>query len=99
MSSFSVRTLDEGMGLLEDEGVIEAVASALKQRWPQSRRRGRLGTPVEAVLRILILKHLHDWSSDELEQEVCANLVYRAFIRIGADAVPGAKTSLKIAKQ
>jgi IS5 family transposase len=46
---------------------------------------------------MLILKHLHDWSFDELEQEVRANLVYRAFTRIGVDAVPDAKTILKIA--
>ena len=47
---------------------------------------------------MLILKHLHDWSFDELEPEVRANLVYRAFTRIGVDAVPDAKTILKIAK-
>jgi IS5 family transposase len=84
--------------LLEDEHVIDAVASALEQRWPKSRTRGRAGTPAEVVLRMLILKHLHDWSFDELEQEVRANLVYRAFTRIGVDAVPDAKTILKIAK-
>ncbi len=84
--------------LLEDEAVIDTIASALEQRWPQSRTRGRDGTPAEVVLRMLILKHLHDWSFDELEQEVRANLVYRAFTRIGVDAVPDAKTILKIAK-
>jgi IS5 family transposase len=84
--------------LLEDEAVIETVAAALEQRWPKSRTRGREGTPAEVVLRMLILKHLHDWSFDELEQEVRANLVYRAFTRIGVDAVPDAKTILKIAK-
>lgn len=84
--------------LLEDEAVIETVASALEERWPKSRTRGREGTPAEVVLRMLILKHLHDWSFDELEQEVRANLVYRAFTRIGVDAVPDAKTILKIAR-
>src|SRR3954464_8802511 len=84
--------------VLEDEAVIETVAAALEQRWPQSRKRGRPGTPAEAVIRMLILKHLHDWSFDELEHEVRANLVYRAFPRIAADAVPDAKTILKIAQ-
>ena len=84
--------------LLEDEAVIDTVAAALEQRWPKSRTRGREGTPAEVVLRMLILKHLHDWSFDELEQEVRANLVYRAFTRVGVDAVPDAKTILKIAK-
>ena len=83
--------------LLEDEAVIEVVAQALEARWPQSRRRGRPGTPAEIVIRMLILKHLFDWSYDDLEQEVRANLVYRAFTRIDADEVPDAKTILKIA--
>ena len=41
---------------------------------------------------MLILKHLFDWSYDDLEQEVRANLVYRAFTRIDAGDVPDAKT-------
>jgi transposase-like protein DUF772/DDE family transposase len=83
--------------LLEDEAVIDVVAQALEARWPQSRRRGRPGTPAEVVIRMLILKHLFDWSYDDLECEVRANLVYRAFTRIDAGDVPDAKTILKIA--
>ena len=85
-------------GLLEDEAVIEVVAQALEARWPQSRRRGRLGTPAEVVIRMLILKHLFDWSYDDMEREVRANLVYRMFTRIDAGDVPDAKTILKIAR-
>src|SRR5260221_316071 len=84
--------------LLEDEAVIEVVALGLEARWPQSRRRGRLGTPADVVIRMLILKHLFDWSYDDLEREVRANLVYRAFTRIDAGEVPDAKTILKIAR-
>jgi hypothetical protein len=84
--------------LFEDEAVIEVVAQALESRWPQSRRRGRPGPPAEVVIRMLILKHLFDWSYDDLEHEVRANLVYRAFTRIDADEVPDAKTILKIAR-
>jgi transposase, IS5 family len=84
--------------LLEDDAVIDVVAQALEARWPQSRRRGRPGTPAEVVLRMLILKHLFDWSYDDLEHEVRANLVYRAFTRIDAGDVPDAKTILKIAR-
>ena len=83
--------------LLEDEAVIEVVAQALEARWPQSRRRGRPGTPAEVVIRMLILKHLFDWSYDDLEHEVRPHLVYRAFTRIDAGDVPDAKTILKIA--
>src|SRR5581483_2812986 len=84
--------------LLEDEAVIETVVRGLEARWPQSRRRGRPGTPADVVLRMLILKHLFDWSYDDLEHEVRANLVYRAFTRIDAGDVPDAKTILKIAR-
>jgi transposase, IS5 family len=84
--------------LLEDEAVIEVVAQGLERRWPQSRRRGRPGTPAEVVIRMLILKHLFDWSYDDLEREVRANLVYRAFTHLDAEEVPDAKTILKIAR-
>ena len=84
--------------LLEDEAAIEVVAKGLETRWPQSRRRGRPGTPAEVVIRMLILKHLFDWSYDDLEREVRANLVYRMFTRIDAGEVPDAKTILKIAR-
>ena len=84
--------------LLEAEAVLDVVAHALEARWPQSRRRGRLGTPAEVAMRMLILKHLFDWSYDDLEREVRANLVYRMFTRIDAGEVPDAKTILKIAR-
>ena len=84
--------------LLEDDAVIEVVARGLEARWPQSRRRGRPGTPAEVIIRMLILKHLFDWSYDDLEREVRANLVYRMFTRIDAGEVPDAKTILKIAR-
>src|SRR5579863_6238753 len=84
--------------LLEDEAIVEVVAQGLEARWPQSRRRGRLGTPAEVVIRMLMLKHLFDWSYDDLEREVRANLVYRMFTRIDAGEVPDAKTILKIAR-
>ena len=91
----ALRRIDQ---LLEDEAVIEPVAQALERRWPQSRRRGRYGIPAEIVLRMLVLKHLYRWSYDELEGEVRANLLYRAFARVGCEPVPDAKTILKIAR-
>jgi IS5 family transposase len=44
------------------------------------------------VLRLLILKHVRNWSYAVLEREVRANLVYREFTRVGAGKVPDAKT-------
>lgn len=60
-----------------DDTIVAAVYEALAQRHPQSRRRGRRGTPAEVVLRLLILKHVRNWSYGVLEREVRANLVSR----------------------
>jgi transposase, IS5 family len=78
--------------VLDDEQIIAAVYEALAQRHPNSRRRGRRGVPAETVLRLLILKHVRNWSYDVLEREVRANLVYRDFTRVGGGKTPDAKT-------
>jgi IS5 family transposase len=89
-----MRQVDE---VLRDEQLLEIVHEALAQRWPQSRTRGRRGTPAEVVLRLLLLKHIRNWSYSILEREVRANLVYRQFTRIGAEKVPDAKTLGRLA--
>jgi hypothetical protein len=73
---------------LEDEGLLDVMVEALARRRPLSQRRGRPGTPATVVLRMLVLKHLYDWSFDECVREVRANLVYRAFCRVESDASP-----------
>jgi transposase, IS5 family len=77
---------------LADEQILTAVYEALAQRHPKSRSRGRLGAPAEMVLRLLVLKHVRNWSYRVLEREVRANLVYRDFTRVGAGKTPDAKT-------
>jgi IS5 family transposase len=77
--------------LLEDEQLLNAVYEALVHRHPKSRTRGRLGVPAEIVVRMLLLKHLRNWSFDVLEREVRPNLLYREFTRVGAGKVPDAK--------
>ena len=78
--------------VLKDEHIVSAVYEALAKRHPKSLSRGRLGTPAEVVLRLLILKHVRNWSYAVLEREVRANLVYRDFTRVGAAKMPDAKT-------
>jgi anti-anti-sigma factor len=68
------------------------VYEALAKRHPKSRSRGRRGTPAEVVLRLLVLKHIRNWSYQVLEREVRANLVYRDFTRVGGAKMPDAKT-------
>ena len=70
--------------VLADEQIVAAVYEALAKRHPRSRSRGRPGTPAETVLRLLILKHVRNWSYEVLEREVRANLVYRDITRVGA---------------
>jgi IS5 family transposase len=78
--------------MLEDEQIVAAVYEALAKRHPKSRSRGRQGAPAEVVLRLLILKHIRNWSYVVLEREVRANLVYRDFTRVGGAKTPDAKT-------
>src|SRR2546425_3747972 len=78
--------------VLDDEELLDSVYEAQGRRWPKSRRRGRKQTPSEVTLRLAVLKHLRNWSFEETEREVRANVVYRQFTRIGAGKVPDAKT-------
>ncbi len=55
-------------------------------------------TPAEMVLRLLLLKHVRNWSFDMLEREVRMNLAYRDFTRIGMGKAPDAKTLARIAQ-
>src|SRR5260370_27455795 len=78
--------------VLADKEIVAAVYEALAKRNPQSSARGRRGAPAEVVLRLLVLKHVRNWSYDVLEREVRANLVYRDFTRVGGAKMSDAKT-------
>ena len=82
--------------LLEDEKLLEVVYQAQGKRHPRSRTRGRQQTPAEVALRMLILKHVRNWSYEVLEREVRANVVYRSFCRIGTEKVPDEKTLVRL---
>jgi transposase, IS5 family len=83
--------------VLADAQLVQIVYQALAQRSPESTSRGRPGTPAEVVLRLLVLKHMNNWSYQVLEREVRANLVYREFTRVGGEKVPDAKTLGRLA--
>lgn len=84
--------------LLEDEELIDLVYEAQGERHEHSTTRGRSQTPAEMALRLLLLKHVRNWSFDTLEREVKMNLAYRDFTRIGLGKVPDAKTLARIAQ-
>ena len=70
------------------------MSSSIESRrpWPSAIRRVSVAADWDAaavVLRILVLKHLHDWSFDECEREVRGSLVYRAFCWIHGERGAG----------
>jgi transposase, IS5 family len=77
---------------LNDDRLLEIIQAAWSKLCRKSKTRGRTGTPAEIILRLLLLKHIRDWSYEDLEREVRANLVYREFTRIGGGKVPDNKS-------
>src|SRR5260370_11223943 len=55
--------------LLDDEELIDRVYAAQGERHKHSATKGRSQTPAEMVLRLLLLKHVRNWSFDVLEQQ------------------------------
>jgi transposase, IS5 family len=52
--------------VLADEALMTTVYEALAKRRPKSRSRGRRANPAEAVLRLLILKPVRNWSYETI---------------------------------
>ncbi|OUL99313.1 hypothetical protein [Variovorax sp. JS1663] len=80
--------------VLADTQLVQLVYEVLARRWTHSLTRGRKGTPAEVVLRLLLLKHMRNWSYAVLERE--GPISYRQFTRVGAGKVPDAKTLGKL---
>jgi transposase, IS5 family len=62
---------------LEDDTLLLIIQQELAKRCKKSTTRGRKATPAEVVLRMLLLKHVRDWSYETLTREVRANLLVR----------------------
>jgi hypothetical protein len=54
----------------------------MARRSRRSLTAGRPGTPVEIIVRLLVVKRLYGWSYEALEHFVGDNLVLRQFCRI-----------------
>ncbi len=85
--------------VLEDDALLTLIQQEMAKRLKKSKTRGRPGTTAEVALRMLLLKHVRDFSFQELTREVRANLVYREFTRIGGGKVPDDKTMGRLARQ
>jgi len=84
---------------LEDDTLLLIVQQELAKRCKKSKTRGRKATTADVVLRMLLLKHVRDWSFEVLTREVRANLVYREFTRVGGEKVPDDRTMGNLARQ
>lgn len=81
--------------LLDDDTLFQAVKADLARRFPRTLSDGRPSTPVEVILRLLVIKHLYGWSYEQTEQWVSDSLVLRQFCRVYAQRVPDDTTLLR----
>src|SRR5713226_2810840 len=81
--------------LLDDDTLFQAVRRDLARRRAHTCQTGRPSTPVEVILRLLIVRRLYDWSYAETEHFVNDSLVLRQFCRLGLERVPDDTTLLR----
>ena len=65
--------------LLDDDAICERVKKDFSKRYPNSATRGRRSTPVEVVLRMLVVKRLYGFSYEQTERIVSDSIVLRQF--------------------
>ena len=88
----ALRELDR---LLEDDALFQRVKADLSPRRPHSLTRGRHSTPVEVILRLLVVKRLYGWSYEQVEHFVGDSLVLRQFCRLYWEGVPDDTTLIR----
>ena len=87
-----LRQLDQ---LLSDDELFAAVKADLSKRYPNSGRLGRHSTPVEVILRMLVVRRLYNWSYEATERNVSDSLVLRQFVRLYLEPAPDDTTLIR----
>jgi IS5 family transposase len=87
--------LDQLDQLLDEDKLFQAVKADLARRHPHTLTRGRHSTPVEVILRMLVVKHLYKWSYEKTEQFVADSIILRQFCRVYLEQVPDDSTLIK----
>src|SRR5919202_583265 len=93
--AFVPKLLCELDRLLDDDEIVCRIKGDLARRAPHSLSLGRPSTPVEVILRLLVVKRLYGWSYEEVEHFVGDSLVLRQFCRIYLEKVPDDTTLLR----
>src|SRR3989442_11190468 len=78
--------------LLDDDELYQQARTDFGKRHRFTLVHGRHSTPVEVLLRMLILKHLSQWSYQQCEGRVADSLVLRWFCRVAFHEVPDGST-------
>lgn len=81
--------------LLDDDALREAIKADLATRYPRTLTDGRPSTPIEVILRMLVIKHLYGWSYAQTCQLVAGSLVLRQFCCVYLQSVPRDTTLLR----
>lgn len=81
--------------LLGDDVLFQRVKADLCLRYPNTPTRGRHSTPVEVILRMLIVRRLYRWSYEQTEQFVSDSLVLRQFCRLYLKPAPDDSTLIR----
>jgi IS5 family transposase len=81
--------------LLEDDLLFQRVKANLARRYPNTITLGRPSTPVEVILRMLVVKRLYPWSYEETEHFVSDSIVLRQFCRLYLEPVPDDPTLIR----
>jgi IS5 family transposase len=81
--------------LLDDDVLFEQVKADLCRRYPNSGRLGRHSTPVEVILRMLIVKRLYGWSYQQAERFISDSIVLRHFCRLYLESAPDDTTLIR----
>jgi transposase, IS5 family len=81
--------------LLDDDELYQQVRTDFGKRHRFTLVHGRHSTPVEVLLRMLICKHLHQWSYQQTEEQVDQNLLLRWFCRLYWAPVPDESTLVR----
>jgi transposase, IS5 family len=81
--------------LLDDDVLFERVKANLSRRYPNSGRLGRHSTPVEVILRMLVVKRLYGWSYEQTERFVNDSIVLRQFCRLYLEGAPDDTTLIR----
>src|SRR2546421_2406373 len=84
--------------LLDEDLLFSQVKADLARRYPRTLLCGRHSTPVEVILRLLIAKHLYQWSFQETQERVNDSLVLRWFCRVYFRRVPDDTTLIRWAQ-